>query len=108
MQAARRARLFRLAAQVGRGEWTTYGDLAAAAGLTSPRIPAHLASTDPDFPHALRVLGAGGRVRRPTRTAADRVRARLETEGVHFAGDRADPAQRLTWLDLRGRADALP
>lgn len=104
---ARRARLFALAALVGPGEWTTYGDLAAAADLPSPRMPAHEASTDPEFPNAVRVLGAGGRIRRSTATARDRVRTRLEAEGVRFFGDRADPTRHLTWLDLQARADAL-
>lgn len=104
---ARRARLFALAALVGPGEWTTYGDLAAAADLPSPRMPAHEASTDPEFPNAVRVLGAGGRIRRSTATETERVRVRLEAEGVKFAGERADPARHVTWLDLLGRADAL-
>lgn len=103
----RRARLLALAALVGRGEWTTYGDLAAAADLSSPRIPAHVAATDPEFPNAVRVLGAGGRVRRPTATDIARVRARLEAEGIRFIGDRADPARHVGWLDLRARLDAL-
>lgn len=102
-----RARLLAVAALVGPGEWTTYGDLAAAADLPSPRMPAHAAATDPEFPNAVRVLGAGGRVRRSTATATERVRARLEAEGVTFVGDRADPARHVTWLDLQARADAL-
>ncbi|MBO0707632.1 MAG: DNA methyltransferase [Candidatus Dormibacteraeota bacterium] len=101
-----RARLLALAALVGPGEWTTYGDLAAAADLPSPRIPAHVAATDPRFPNAVRVLGAGGRIRRPTTTDIGRVRVRLEAEGIRFRGDRADPARHVTWLDLRARADA--
>jgi len=99
-----RARLLALAALVGPGEWTTYGDLAAAADLPSPRMPAHVAATDPGFPNAVRVLGAEGRIRRPTATATARVRARLEAEGVRFFGERADPARHVTWLDLRARA----
>lgn len=102
----RRARLLALAALVGPGEWTTYGDLAAAADLPSPRIPAHVAATDPEFPNALRVLGAGGRIRRPTATDIARVRGRLEAEGLQFLGERADPGRHVTWLDLRARADA--
>lgn len=108
MTSAGRARLLALAALVGPGEWTTYGDLAAAADLPSPRIPAHLAATDPGFPNALRVLGAGGRIRRPGAIETGRVRARLEAEGVRFRGERADPARRVTWLDLRARGDGSP
>ncbi len=104
MRPGRRARLLALAALVGPGEWTTYGDLAAAADLPSPRIPAHQAATDPEFPNATRVLGVGGRIRRPTATGVARVRARLEAEGVRFVGERADPARHVTWLDLQARA----
>jgi alkylated DNA nucleotide flippase Atl1 len=103
----RRARLLALAALVGPGEWTTYGDLAAAADLPSPRMPAHEVATDPEFPNAVRVLGAGGRIRRSTATATERVRVRLEKEGVTFVGDRADPARHVTWIDLQARAGLL-
>lgn len=93
-----------LAGEIAAGEWTTYGDLAAAAGLPSARIVAHAAAHDPAFPNPHRVLGAGGRIRRPTRSQADRCRRRLEGEGLHFAGARADPERRVRWIDLRGRA----
>ncbi|MGH7911608.1 MAG: MGMT family protein [Candidatus Dormibacteraceae bacterium] len=99
----RRRRLRALAAEVGPGEWTTYGDLARAADLASARIPALEAATDPRFVNARRVLGAGGRIRRPTGEEVRRVRAHLEREGVRFQGERADPVQRVTWVDLRGR-----
>lgn len=93
------------AGQIARGEWTTYGDLAAAADLPSPRMAAHAAALDPAFPNAHRVLGAGGRIRRRTEPETDRVRRRLEREGVRFEGVRADPDRRVRWIDLRGRLE---
>jgi len=48
------------------------------------------------------VLGSGGRPAGEA-AAARRRRARLEAEGVAFAGGRADPARRVGWIALRGR-----
>ncbi len=95
------------------GEWTTYGDLGAAAtgGRFAARLVARLAANHPDFANAHRVLGSGGVVvRGPGAEAqARRARERLQDEGVPFRGRAADPACRVTWVELRGRlADARP
>lgn len=86
------------------GEWTTYGDVAAAAGrLGAARVVGRLAAGHPAFANAHRVLGAGGRVAPAGTAAAARRRRALEAEGVVFAGVRADPARRVGWNELRGR-----
>lgn len=86
------------------GEWTTYGDLAAAAGgLGAARVVGRLAAGHPAFANAHRVLGAGGRVAPAGTGAAARRRRALEAEGVVFAGVHADPARRVGWNELRGR-----
>lgn len=89
------------------GEWTTYGDLGAAAtgGGVAARVAARLASTHPEFANAHRVLGSGGVVMcgQGAEVNARHRRARLEAEGVVFRGRAADPARRVRWVELRGR-----
>lgn len=89
------------------GEWTTYGDLGAAAtgGGSAARLVARLAGEHPEFANPHRVLGHGGRVvSGPGQEAsARRRRARLEAEGVAFRGQAADPLRRVRWVELRGR-----
>jgi alkylated DNA nucleotide flippase Atl1 len=89
------------------GEWTTYGDLGAAAtgGDAAARVAARLAATDPEFANAHRVLGSGGLVVSGpgAEVNAARRRTRLEAEGVVFRGRAADPARRVRWVELRGR-----
>jgi alkylated DNA nucleotide flippase Atl1 len=89
------------------GEWTTYGELGAAAtgGGNAARLVARLATHHPGFANAHRVLGSGGVVVRGRggEAAAQRARERLEDEGVPFRGRAADPACRVGWVELRGR-----
>lgn len=89
------------------GEWTTYGDLGAAASGSgqAARLAARLAARHPEFANAHRVLAAGGVVTRGPggESAASAARARLLAEGVPFRGRRADPACRVGWIELRGR-----
>jgi alkylated DNA nucleotide flippase Atl1 len=93
------------------GEWTTYGDLGAAAtgGGRAARQVARLASTHPDFANAHRVLGSGGVVvsGRGDADGARLRRAGLEAEGVTFRGRAADPSRRVRWVALRGRLAEL-
>jgi len=93
------------------GEWTTYGDLGAAAtgGGRAARLAARLAATHPEFANAHRVLGSGGVVVRGPGAdgQARRARALLEAEGVAFRGRAADPARRVGWVALRGRLSEL-
>jgi alkylated DNA nucleotide flippase Atl1 len=92
-----------VAGLVARGEWTTYGDVAWAAGGRSARLVGSLAAQHPEFPNAHRVLDAAGHVRRPTDRQSSASRARLEAEGVRFHGTVADRERRVRWTDLRGR-----
>lgn len=93
------------------GEWTTYGDLGAAAtgGGNSARQAAHLAASHPDFANAHRVLGRGGVVVHGAggEENARRRRKRLEDEGVDFRGRTADASRRVRWAELRGRLSEL-
>lgn len=93
------------------GEWTTYGDLGAAAtgGGHAARLAARLAASHPEFANAHRVLGSGGVVVRGPGDDEDarRARDRLEAEGVAFRGRAADPARRVGWVELRGRLGEL-
>nr|MBA2600023.1 MGMT family protein [Actinomycetota bacterium] len=96
-----------VAAQVGPGEWTTYGDISTAArGDTRwARAVGNEAATSTDFPNPHRVLGHGGFITRPTGTAdAQRARGLLEAEGIRFFSGRADPARRIHWDELARRA----
>src|SRR5262249_50243146 len=93
------------------GEWTTYGDLGAAAtdGGNTARQAARLAAGHPDFANAHRVLGSGGVVvygAGGPENARLR-RRRLEGEGVGIRGGPADGSRRVRWGELRGRLSEL-
>ena len=86
------------------GAWTTYGDLAELIGSHPVPVGVHLA-TNP-VPNAWRVLMVDGSVSPSFRwEASDRTddpRALLASEGIVFVNDRADPAQRITAIELAG------
>ena len=101
-----------IAALVGRGEWTTYGDISVVAHGTV-RYARHVgraAATEDGFPDAERVLAAGGRIapgwRAENGGGPDECRRRLEAQGVRFVGERADPGRHVGWEELLARADA--
>ncbi len=107
------ATILPLAELVGRGEWTTYGELSIAAiGRSSGAMAVGgIARTNPDFPNPHRVLNTNGEP--PTNWRSDEgggpevCRERLETEGIRFLpSGKADPAQRIDAEELRRRADA--
>jgi alkylated DNA nucleotide flippase Atl1 len=93
-----------VAALIGRGEWTTYGDIARVAlGRRSARVVGGAAARG-RLANAHRILLAGGRISPGWDGGrVDECRRRLEAEGIRFAGGRADPARHLTWLDLASR-----
>ena len=100
-----------VAAQVRRGEWTTYGDISTAARGDPrwARAVGNEAANSNEFPTPHRVLGRGGIVTRGSEGAeVERARARLEAEGVRFTSGRADPARRVHWDELARRAKVAP
>ncbi|RVW04628.1 MGMT family protein [Rhodococcus spongiicola] len=79
-----------LVASIPPGRVATYGDIASAAGLSSPRTVGWIMRTDTaDLPWH-RVLGASGR---PAPHLADRQLAKLELEGVPIRDGRVDLAR---------------
>ncbi|MGX7731921.1 MGMT family protein [Rhodococcus sp. 2H158] len=82
-------RVRELVASVPEGRVTTYGDVAAAAGLSSPRTVGWIMRTDSaDLPWH-RVVPASGR---PAAHLAHRQLARLDLEGVPIRDGRVDLA----------------
>ena len=102
--------VFRVAAGIRAGEWTTYGDVSrAVVGSTGlARYVGTLAASDDGFPNTRRVLGAGGRIARPSPAQERRTLAALEEEGVRFVGKRADVSQKVPWDELARRAGLPP
>lgn len=102
-----------IARLVRAGEWTTYGDVAVAAGMSAHSAIAvgRAAATLPNFPNPHRVLKKGGLIAEDWHDdegrGADECRRRLKEEGVKFVQDHANPAQRVTWEILRDRAEAV-
>ncbi len=94
-----------IAALVRSGEWTTYGDIAEAAGSPrSARAVGHEAAMSDDFPNAHRVLRHDGTIARQRTSETTRARNRLEAEGVNFdKSGRADPVMRIYWDELQRR-----
>ncbi|MFZ2174638.1 MAG: MGMT family protein [Rhodococcus sp. (in: high G+C Gram-positive bacteria)] len=82
-------RVRELVASIPSGRVVTYGDIAAAAGLSSARTVGWIMRTDSaDLPWH-RVLGASGR---PAAHLAHRQLATLELEGVPIRDGRVDLA----------------
>jgi alkylated DNA nucleotide flippase Atl1 len=94
-----------VAALVGRGEWTTYGEIARVAlGGRGARVVGGAAARG-RIANAHRVLLAGGMISPGGGDGrVEECRRRLEAEGISFRNGRADPARHLTWLDLESRA----
>lgn len=83
-------RVRELVASIPPGSAATYGDIAAAAGLSSPRTVGWIMRTDSaDLPWH-RVLAASGR---PSPHLAHRQLARLELDGVPIRDGRVDLAR---------------
>ncbi|CAM2945122.1 MGMT family protein [Prescottella defluvii] len=78
-----------LVASIPPGRVATYGDIASAAGLSSPRTVGWIMRTDSSDLPWHRVLGASGR---PAPHLAHRQLARLELEGVPIRDGRVDLA----------------
>jgi len=102
----------RVAGQVRKGEWTTYGDISIAhrGDTLAARAVGRAAATLAMFPNPHRVLKEGGLVPEGWHDhegrGPDECRRRLEAEGVSFTDDgRADPAHRVTWDVLVDRVD---
>ena len=95
-----------MAALVGRGEWTTYGEIARVAlGGRGARIVGAAAARGL-LANAHRVLLAGGRISPGWGGGqVEECRRRLEAEGIRFQRGRADPSRHLTWLDLAARSE---
>ncbi|MBH0121860.1 MGMT family protein [Rhodococcus sp. HM1] len=82
-------RVRELVASIPAGRVATYGDIADAAGLSSPRTVGWIMRTDSaDLPWH-RVLPASGK---PAQHLAHRQLARLALEGTPIRGDRVDLA----------------
>lgn len=90
----RRAALYLVLAQIPSGKVTSYGELAALAGLgRAARWVGRTLSQLPDDTRLPwhRVLGAGGRLSLPAGSpSGDEQRARLREEGLTVRNDRVD------------------
>lgn len=91
---ARRAALYLTLAQIPEGKVTSYGELAAVAGLgRAARWVGRVLSQLPDDTRLPwhRVMGAGGRLSLAAGTlSGDEQRARLRAEGVQVINGRVD------------------
>ena len=96
-----------MAALVGPGEWTTYGEIAQVAlGGRGARVVGGIAARGA-LANAHRILLAGGVISAGGEGGrAEHCRRRLEAEGIVFAGHRADPLRHVTWLDLAARMES--
>ncbi|MFF0608137.1 MGMT family protein [Nocardia tengchongensis] len=96
-------RVRELVAAIPPGRVATYGDIAAAAGLSTPRTVGWIMRTDSaDLPWH-RVLRANGT---PAPHLAHRQLAQLAAEGCPLHGDRVDLSRaRVHWDPSLGRFD---
>jgi alkylated DNA nucleotide flippase Atl1 len=104
----------RVASRVREGEWTTYGDISIAVrgDTKAARGVGRAAAALPQFPHPERVLMEGGLINASWHDSDDRgpdhCRSLLEAQGIRFIDERADPAQRVAWDELRRRDETEP
>ncbi|GGK96048.1 MGMT family protein [Mangrovihabitans endophyticus] len=104
----------RMASRLRDGEWTTYGDISIAVrgDTKAARGVGQAAAALANFPHPERVLMDGGRINPKWRDSKNRgpeyCRELLEHQGIRFESDLADPAQRVTWDELRRRDESEP
>jgi alkylated DNA nucleotide flippase Atl1 len=91
----RRDRILRASHVIGEGEWTTYGDVAAAVSgnVLHARSVARVASTNPAFANPHRVLSAGGKIHPDWHDdegrGPDECERRLREDGVDFIDGKA-------------------
>lgn len=104
-------RIAQLASHVRPGEWTTYGDISIAlrGDTKAARAVGRLAATVADFPNPHRILLEGGHIPEgwldSEGRGPDECRRRLESEGVRFEGDHAGASHRVSWDEIRQRAE---
>ena len=96
----RRDLILRASRVIPEGFWTSYGELGAGATGRhgTHRLVARLASQNPAFENAWRVLHADGSIAEGWRGhggGPERCRELLEAEGVRFINGRADPAKKI-------------
>lgn len=98
---SRRARIYAVVAMIPAGRVTTYGRVAALAGLPGQARQVGYALAALDAAHDLpwhRVINARGEVsRRAERRDEERQRALLEREGVRFDADGRVSLLRFGW-----------
>jgi alkylated DNA nucleotide flippase Atl1 len=91
----RRDRILRASHVIEKGEWTTYGDIAAAVSgnVNHARSVARVASTNPAFANPHRVLNAGGKIHPDWHDdeglGPDECERRLREDGVGFLDGKA-------------------
>lgn len=98
---SQQAFLYALVKKIPKGKVTTYGYLAKAAGLATPRIVGWWLHRNPDPKHipCHRVVFADGRVTEGYAFGgAEMQRKLLEKEGVSFIGKRVDLQKHLQHL----------
>ncbi|HUF73330.1 MAG TPA: MGMT family protein [Gammaproteobacteria bacterium] len=99
---ARRARIYGVVAMIPRGRVTTYGRVAALAGIPGQARQVGYALAALDAAHELpwhRVINARGEIsRRAVKGGEKRQRALLEGEGVCFDADGRVSLSRFGWL----------
>lgn len=99
-----------IARLVGPGEWTSYGDVAAAVhgNARAARAVGRTTATSDDFPNAHRILRADGSIAAGQGPCANRgvpVRKKLEQEGIAFdRRGRAEAKNKVEWDELCRRA----
>ena len=108
----RRDRILRASRVIGRGEWTTYGDIAIAVAdnVRLARAVGRVAAKNPAFASPHRVLKQGGLIPPDWRDDDDRgpeeCERRLRAEGIEFNAAAASPKFRVGWEEIKGRLAA--
>ncbi|MGH2868824.1 MAG: DNA-binding protein [Solirubrobacteraceae bacterium] len=95
--------LHRLLARIPAGHWATYGDVASVVGTAGQPLGGHVSNCQ-QCENAWRLLSADGSPSASFRWndgRTDTAPEVLQGEGVRFADNVADPAQRLTITELR-------
>lgn len=92
------ARIFLVVRQIPAGKVSTYGDIASIVGDCTARMVGYAMAAANETVPWHRVINAQGKISLRGGDGAERQRARLEEEGIHFSSEGKINLRLVRWL----------